>query len=83
MSKSTITTDEWLSELARLTTPKDGEGLTALEWGERLGLSTKSALIKLNQAHRKGWVKLGHRHATRLDGKPCFVPVYRVEKPKK
>ena len=76
-----ITTDEWLAELARLTAKSD-DGLTSEELSEAWGLSDRTTMKRLRLAHKKGWVKVGRRTISRMDGKPMPVPVYTVTVPK-
>ncbi len=76
-----ITSTEWLAELQRLSERSD-EGLTTLEWAEQMGVGLNCARQRLRAAQLSGWVIVGKRSTTRLDGKPTLIPVYRIVKPK-
>ena len=75
---STIRVDEWQAALAALTA-KSAEGFTALEMAEQAGRGTPWAQTKLREGIRKGVIECtGTKESTRIDGKPCRTPVYRV-----
>lgn len=79
--KSTVIyTDEWLKELLRLSPPKADLGWTLREWAEKIGCSVRVANQRLRQAQEQGVLVLGQRSHVRMDGRPCSVPVYRIEK---
>ena len=77
-----IRVDEWLAELARLSSRND-LGMTLYELAEAAGVSDRTMGKRLREAHKKGWVTVGRRQVVRLDGKPMPVPVYTVTVPKK
>lgn len=77
-----VTQDEWLAELRRLGERADG-GLTTVEWSERLGLSSKSTVMYLKEAMKRGWVSRGTKVVEALNGKMVPVSTYRVSGPKK
>lgn len=81
---SSIKENEWLSELEKLSASnKNDEGLTTKEWAVKLGLSEKVASERLQAAHNRGRLKLGHRSIVRRDGRPNQVPVYSIIPAKK
>jgi hypothetical protein len=80
-TKPTISVDEWLAELARLSARSD-DGLTSMEWADKMGVSNSLALARLKEAQRAGWLRMGRRSTTSLDGKPTMTPVYQIIKPK-
>lgn len=77
------TTEDWLAELARLSPPKADEGWTIREWAKALGISERVTNIRLRAAMEAGILKRGLRSYERLDGRPCSIPVYRIEKPRR
>lgn len=78
----TITHEEWMEELARISLKHD-EGLTTKEWAKRMGVSPRIATLRLIAAKELGWIKVGTRHIVRLDGYKTPVPVYLIVKPAK
>lgn len=78
-----IREDEWLREIERLSRPKDSEGKTVAEWMTALRCSKGKVWAALKAAMALGWLVVGHRSASRIDGVPCTVPVYRIVKPKR
>lgn len=76
-----IALEEWLAEMQRLSARSD-EGLTAMEWAAEMGVSHGLILQQLKLAQGKGWLKVGRRQTTTLDGKPHLSPVYQIVKPK-
>jgi hypothetical protein len=77
-----ITTTEWLDELARLSARSD-EGLTAAEWSEAMGVGTRTVLMRLQLAQKSGWLRVGKRTGTSLDGRVKVSPVYQIVRPMK
>lgn len=77
-----ITVDEWMAELAALSPAKDDDGLTMAEWAAKLGVSVRVANMRLRLAMDAGILRRGERSFQRLDGRPCTIPVYRIEKPR-
>ena len=75
--KSDISVEEWLLELQRASAHQD-DGLSAEEWAERLGCSTRVARERLKRAWKLGWVKVGRRTNVRMDGRQNQTPVYLV-----
>jgi predicted ArsR family transcriptional regulator len=81
-----ITTDEWQAEVARLETAfrensqhPGGQGLTAEEWAQMLGLgvrATRQRLVRLKQSGRL-ICEVAYREA--LDGRLRPVPVYHLK----
>jgi len=77
---SGIRVDEWQAALAALTA-KSADGFTTAEMADNTGHTVTWAQTKLREAVRKGFVVYaGTRETTRVDGKPCKVPVYRAVK---
>jgi len=76
-----ITNTEWLAELARLSNRSD-EGLTCNEWAAETGMSKGNMRMRLKGAQEAGWLKVGRRRITALDGKQAMIPVYHIIKPK-
>jgi predicted transcriptional regulator len=75
-----IRVDEWQAALAALAA-KNAEGFTTAEMAEQSGRSVVWVQTKLREAHRKGLLECnGTKESTRMDGKPCRVPVYRAVK---
>lgn len=71
---------EWLIELARVSNRSD-EGMTSHEWADAMGVEQECALRRLKEAHKLGWLKVGRRRTTSLDGRPGLTPVYQVVRP--
>lgn len=80
MSKAVIREDEWLAELERLSRKNDA-GQTAKEMAKATGQSVACILARLGMAKKMGWLTMGHRTETRLDGRPFPAPVYTIRKP--
>ena len=78
--KSGIRMDEWLKELSSLGR-KSAEGFTTDEAAAsaRKGLGwTRS---HMRRAFVAGLLEMaGSRESVRMDGRPCWVPVYRIVK---
>lgn len=81
MAAQKINTTEWLAELAKLSDRSD-EGLTALEWAKEMGVEHECALRRLGKAREAGWLVVGRRRGTTIDGRPMLSPVYQIVKPK-
>jgi Mn-dependent DtxR family transcriptional regulator len=79
---SAIRIEDWLEALRAATTRNDG-GSTTEELCEALGLSDRTVLKRIRQAHKRGWVTVGKRSRVRLDGKPDYVPTYIITVPVK
>ena len=75
-----ISMTEWLDELARLSDRSD-EGLTSEEWAREMGVEIHTARSRLKKAQEAGWLVVGRRRSSTLDGRPNLVPVYRIIKP--
>lgn len=82
MPKKNITSEEWLTELARVSAKND-EGLTMRELVERMGKSSPTIREMLFRAKDKGWLTVGRRTIERLGGGPMHIPVYVIRKPGK
>lgn len=80
MAGNTISTEEWLSELARLTL-KDSEGETMEEMRKRTGLGKEALSSALNAAREIGRLEAGWRQRVALDGRIYKAPVYRILPP--
>lgn len=77
-----IRVEEWMEELARLSQRSD-EGQTFLELCEAVGKSERTVRGMLKKAHQLGYVRVGKRSSTTIDGKPSTVPVYSIVIPRK
>lgn len=75
-----IHVEEWLQELAAFSTRSD-EGHSVAEIAENTGMSEPLVRRRLRDASRFGWVRVGRRSATAIDGKNTLVPVYIVANP--
>lgn len=80
--KAEIRADELLREFQRLSRRND-EGARAEEIADALGISTKLALKLIRSGIASGWVTVGRRSSTRVDGQPCKVPVYLIRNPER
>ena len=77
-ASSGITVDAWLTELAKLG-KKSAEGFTTEEVAEQQGRSVTWVGARMRKAFRAGLVEMaGTREDIRRDGKPYWIPVYRV-----
>ena len=81
MKSPTIHADEWLSALLAAQAKNDG-GLSAQEWAERMKCSHKTALERIRKANAQGWVTVGRRSITTLDGRQAYAPVYTIKQPR-
>ena len=76
-----ITLDEVLAELSRLSRVSDGGpgGFTCRELAEALGVKVNAAQGRLTDMVRAGRVAhVGFRQGTSICGKRCHTPVYRM-----
>lgn len=72
-----ITVNEWLTELAHLTTPRNDAGLTSFEISTEMGISHGRVQKLLKQGVLSGKVKLGQRTIERdWDGRSRTYTVY-------
>lgn len=67
--------DDWL---ASVEAPKDDAGETADELATRWEVTIKAARERLQMLAAAGKLTIGQRRTTRIDGRQCLVPVYRV-----
>lgn len=81
MSK-TITHEDWLTALLAAQAKND-KGWSSQEWARHMGVSVKTALERIRLASRKGWVVVGKRSITSLDGRQTYAPVYTIKEPRK
>lgn len=77
-----ISVAEWLKELEALSHRSD-DGHTVAEIAENTGRSDRVIRQWLKDAARLGWLKVGRRSSTAIDGKGTMVPVYIVAKPER
>lgn len=54
------------------------QGLSTDEIAERLGRSRGWVLARLRELHRAGRIRCSYRPGTRVDGRPCQIPVYTL-----
>jgi hypothetical protein len=73
-----IEVDDLLSEIAALSFKPSDPGLTFDEIKEKSGRGQNVVLGWLRLAKAQGRLEVGHRQMTRIDGRRCPVPVYRV-----
>jgi len=72
-----IKMEEWLEELVAISS-KNPDGFTTHEVAERMDRSTSWVRQMLRKAMSEGLIAMvGHRSSKRIDGVPCFTPVYR------
>lgn len=88
MKKTTeITRDEWLAELDRLgvgQTVQGGDaGASVKEIHDATGLGRDTVRRKLSVGVAAGTVAVGFANRTRMDGRTCKTPVYRLVRPAK
>lgn len=78
--RSGITVDAWLTELSKLTAKgKDAKGFTVQDVVDNTGKSETWVRGMMRKAFRAGLVEsVGQREGCRIDGVPCWIPVYRV-----
>lgn len=75
-----ISVSEWLGELARLGR-KSAVGFTTEEAAASSGRGLTWTRHQMRKAFRAGLLEMaGTRESVRMDGKPCWVPVYRITK---
>jgi hypothetical protein len=75
-----IKVDEWLQELASLS-DSNPEGFTVTEVADKMDRCASWAREMIRRGMAKGLVVMvGHRSSRRIDGVPCFTPVYRMAK---
>ncbi len=72
-----ITVEQWLAELARLSTRPSAEGYTVQELRALTGHSEPWLCRRIRQALDAGMCERGERAIERIDGRPARVPVYR------
>jgi predicted transcriptional regulator len=73
-----IPLEAWLKELQTLTAnSSNDDGFSAQEIADKLGMTVQTVRIKLRPLAKQGKIKVGRRADTRIDGRPCEVPVYR------
>lgn len=77
-----ISTESWLQELERVSARNDG-GSTVAELSARLGIGIQTVRGRIKRAMALGWVRVGRRMSTTIDGKPHPSPVYTIEAPAK
>lgn len=76
-NQASITTEEWLAELSRLTGGSD-EGETVAEIIERSGMGREKVRAALKKAQALGRLWNGWRSAVGIDGRAFRAPVYRI-----
>lgn len=77
-----ITMEELLAEYERLNVHQESdEGFTTRELCEHWACSKGKVMSLLQAASKAGVLFTGRRSATRIDGQPMRVPVYRIAKP--
>lgn len=75
-----IKMEEWLAELTAISA-KNPDGFTTSEVADRLERSVSWVRQMLRKAVDEGLVVMvGRRSSRRIDGVPCFTPVYRSVK---
>lgn len=77
--KSTISMEEWLSELGAVSL---SDGMTSEEIQDRTQLSKSAVHKKLKQAFKLGRLSVGQRRVSRIDGRSTWVPCYKIIEPK-
>lgn len=71
-------TDGWLSEFERVSRRHpDGDGMTIYEIAAATNRSTRWVGEKLRTM--RGQLECRRRRTTRIDGVPCYVPVYAIK----
>ena len=74
-----ITVDAWMAELERLGVGGDAEGVSVEDLSEVLGVGSQSVRKRLKAATKAGRIECaGKRSSRTIDGRQCFVPVYRL-----
>lgn len=68
-----------LAELKGNPGKNDDKGATVAEMSEASGHSAKWVLERLKALHKRGKLVVGQRRSTRLDGRSCLLPVYRIK----
>jgi len=75
--KPDFSVDEIIAELEALAI-KQGDGVTAEEVTDRIGMSRQGVQNLINHLVKSGrWEYAGHRKGARIDGAACWRPVYR------
>ncbi len=80
-----VTVEEWMAELQRLATatPSTEGFLSFLEIKDRTGWSSRHARCVLSEMKAKGCLEIRKRPTESLCGSRGWLPVYRVQAPKK
>lgn len=77
-----IRLDEWLKELTEYK-HQSADGFTSAEMAKTSGKSLAWTRTMMRKAFDEGRITMvGTRESTRIDGKPCWVPVYQIVKKK-
>jgi predicted YcjX-like family ATPase len=76
----TITIEEWMGEMQRLADQKPADvGHTAIELAAAWDVGLHVCRARLSALQRAGRLVVGTRKTTRLDGRPCTIPVYAIK----
>jgi hypothetical protein len=79
-----ITYEEWQAELARCAEESVVAGFTVAETAAAMGRSIHFIRGMIRLGIQRGTIAYaGTRPSTRIDGRDCRVPVYRLRKPAK
>jgi hypothetical protein len=77
----TITTEAWLKALVEAERKKPNDpGHTADELRDVLGAKRSKVRDILHDLHKAGKLVVGQKAGTRIDGRPCMLPCYRLKK---
>lgn len=74
---ATITTDQWLKELAKVSSKRNDEGYTARELMALMGTNKKRVMSKLQELNAEGRLIAGRKTLQNISGGLSTVPCYR------
>jgi hypothetical protein len=83
VSRSNITIDELLAELAKAQPPRAGDdpGWTTEELAERSGRTLYAIKQMLRDKQRQGVLRVGRKSSIGINGQPYRVNCYWIEQP--
>jgi hypothetical protein len=76
--KETVTTEEWLAELERVSQTSAEGYLTMRQMSEHTRRRLRWIRDRLGQLKGEGRLAVRDIQETNIAGKPCWVPAYRI-----
>jgi predicted transcriptional regulator len=74
-----ITQDEWLLALRKASSKRNDAGMTSSEIADAMGVSMKTAYIRLKILSKAGKLVVGFSVKPTIIGGTLEVPVYRIK----